>query len=97
MAESVEIPDDLIALQRAQNEALAALGGPDVGSPSSWSPQEREEWNQRWEAYRKAARAVSRHPVIQRAIREHMHGETLTALRRAARVQQADAQGVRGA
>src|SRR5438445_151422 len=36
MSEPIEIPDDLIALQRTQNEALAALGGPDVGPPSSW-------------------------------------------------------------
>jgi hypothetical protein len=86
MPESVEIPDDLIALQRAQNEALAALGGPDVGSPSNWSPQQRDEWDRRWEAYRTAANAVNEHPAMRRAVEQRTYPELRTALRRAARV-----------
>ncbi|AEW97819.1 MULTISPECIES: hypothetical protein [Streptomycetaceae] len=83
MSESVEIPADLIALERARHEALAALGGPDVGPPREWSARQRAEWEQRWEAYRRAAHAVNSHPVIRHAVATRTYRETRRALTRA--------------
>jgi hypothetical protein len=85
MANAIELPDDLIALQRAADAALAALGGPDVGSPSNWSPRERQAWDERWEAYRQAAHALNQHPLMRQAAAERRHRELRSALRAAAR------------
>ncbi|MDF3291726.1 hypothetical protein [Streptomyces silvisoli] len=85
MTNAIELPDDLIALQRAADEALAALGGPDVGSPSNWSPRQRQEWDERWETYRQAAHALNAHPLMRQAAAERRHRELRNALRAAAR------------
>ncbi|MDF2256120.1 hypothetical protein [Streptantibioticus ferralitis] len=85
MPDALELPDDLIALQCAADAALAALGGPDVGSPSNWSPRQRREWDERWEAYRRAAYALNEHPLMRRAAVERRHREMRNALRAAVR------------
>ncbi|MEU1627629.1 hypothetical protein ABZ746_20320 [Streptomyces sp. NPDC020096] len=85
MPDALELPDDLIALQCAADAALAALGDPDVGSPSNWSPRQRQDWDERWEAYRQAVYALNEHPSMRQAAAERRHQEMRTALRAAAR------------
>lgn len=84
MRDALEIPDELIRLQRAVDVAFAALGEWDV-PPSQWSAERREEWEARWQTYRTAVRVLAAHPAMRRAAEERYYGRMQTALRRAAR------------
>jgi hypothetical protein len=84
MRDALEITDELIRLQRAVDAAFAALGEWD-SPPSEWSAERRQEWEARWQTYRKAVRELAAHPVMRRAAAERAYGRVQTALRRAAR------------
>lgn len=84
MRDALEITDELVRLQRAVDVAFAALGEWDA-PPSQWSAERRQEWEDRWEAYRGAVRALAAHPVMRRAAEDRSYGRVQTALRRAAR------------
>lgn len=84
MRDALEITDDLIRLQRAVDTAFAALGEWDA-PPSQWSAERRQEWEDRWEAYRFAVRTLAAHPTMRRAAEQRSYGRIQTALRRAAR------------
>ena len=86
MRDALEITDDLIRLQRAVDTAYAALGEWDA-PPSEWSAERRQEWEDRWEAYRFAVRTLAAHPVPTRTTIHRVFGRLPDARRKAVRRQ----------
>ncbi|MEU1630705.1 hypothetical protein ABZ746_36620 [Streptomyces sp. NPDC020096] len=85
MPDALDVPDDLVQLQRSADEAQAALREPNAGPPSGWTPEQRQAHDERWEAWRRAIGDVMDHPVMRRATAEHCFHQTQVALRAQAR------------
>jgi hypothetical protein len=96
----LELPSDLIELQRAAAAAYAAVGEyvatvqarrrdehpDDVVARCTWTDEESAELDRLYEAHTAAALAVRAHPLLEQARTEGCHAQTWDALKTAAQV-----------
>lgn len=99
MPKPLELPDDLIDLQRAALAAETAIGEyvatvqarrreehpDDVIARCTWTDDESAELGRLYEEHTAAALAVRAHPLLEQARVEGCHAQTWDALKTAAR------------